>query len=180
MARESQARSIKFGNPLVSVRLGSHAWSCCKLVMGTTCITGTAPPGNELLLVTITDFLLRGHYTQVHTHEHTHTDLQVLNLADCYLVDVFLFLLVGSTRGSHRHTCRRLAFTLCVPKDSCAHPVICFHNKRLFSQKAWEENIMDVWTRPHHCILPPPPSSLPPVPVYQLLFGRLIHFKKAF
>lgn len=74
----------------------------------------------------------------------------------------------------------RLAFTLCVPKDSCAHPVICFRNKCLFSQKTWEENTMDVWTRPHHCILPPPPPSLPPVPVYQLLFGRLIHFKKAF
>lgn len=73
LARVPQARSIKFGNPLVPVCLGSHAWSCCKPVMGTSCITGIAPPGNELLLVTIMDFLLRGHYTQVHTHKHTHT-----------------------------------------------------------------------------------------------------------
>lgn len=115
----------------------------------------------------------------IRTNTHTHTDLQVLNLSDCYLVDVFLFLLIGSTRGSHRHACRKTGVcTLCAQGLLCTP--ICFRNKCLFSQKAWEENIMDVWTRPHHCILPPPPSSLPPVPVYQLLFGRLIHFKKAF
>ena len=86
-------------------------------------------------------------FTECTAQMHTYTQraLQVLNLSDCSLVDMFLFLLVGSVCGSRRHTCRKLTLTPCQPKDSSAHPIIHFHNKCLpVSIKGLEENITKV------------------------------------
>ena len=140
LARVSQDRSIKLDHPLISMCFDSCAWSPCKFMMGMTCATRMAPPGN-VLLATITHSLCWGQL-QHHTHERIHTDTHrfcvlVLStsgtisdkLLSIYLVDEFLFLIIGGVCGSHRHTRRRLTLIPCLPKDSCAHPVICFHNK---------------------------------------------------